>query len=251
MTNSFGASSTKMETVTDLHEQQQLEVIEAVLREEEEQDMIKTMQLLELTADYEEKLKEEEEEDMGKTLEILSNALTASELRVLNSSNNKIAKFVQFSPHVAIILLPESERLEARDARRNKWGSGPVHDELWDGDTNSFRDVELTPEELSILLRRRTLVSKIRNFLFTRVVNIDARAHARKMKDEDEEESEDISLTKEKRKSSIRLKSFLRRRSTKTPTTSNSEPHQQLSEEWVKQMLKQSAELDEVASLDE
>jgi hypothetical protein len=230
---------------------QNLEVIEARLREEEEQDMVRTMQLLTLTAEYEEKLKEEEEEEMGKTLEILSNALNEPEIRFLNNVNKGITKFVQFSSNVAIIQLPAEERAEARDARRNKWGSGPMHDELWDGDTGTFREVELTPEELSILLRRRTLVAKIRNFLFTRVVNIDARAHARKMKEEDDEEDlEAAPVATEKRKSSTRLLSLLRRRSTRTTTAAHPDS-QRLNEEWVKQMLKQTEKLDDEDELSE
>jgi len=213
---------------------------DAFLLEEEQKDILRTFAILTLATRHlenEDELQKQEDEDMNKTFEILSNVLSSSELRFLRQSHQ--CKYVQFNPDVQVAMLPFEERMEARYARQKYWEPGPLHDEIWDGDNGVFRDIELTPEELALLNKRKSrVVGKIRSYFMTKVVNIDARSHARRMKfDEDDEEEEGGSTNnrgsnsmKTKRKSSARFLKFLARRST-------TKKDEQVSREWLNMVL--------------
>jgi len=237
------------------------------MREEEERDMMKTLQLLQIATTHleqEEKIQQQEEADMSKTLELLSEALTQGEKVFL--SGQRQGRFVHFSPNIKILHLPADERVEARQARKKYWEAGPLHDELWDGDSGTFREVELTPEELVALLRRtsKTLITgKIKGFFFNRVKNIDAKSHATRMAAEEDDGEEVVDQQQQKqpvsggimdkRRSSSRLLSFIRRRSTKTPSSTANASQLQggeneniQSQDWLTRVWEESDKLNDL-----
>lgn len=56
-------------------------------------------------------------------------------------------KKVTFYERVRVHRLPTNSRLEAWQSRVGMWQRAPHSDEIFDGDLNQFREMELTPEE--------------------------------------------------------------------------------------------------------
>ena len=63
-------------------------------------------------------------------MELLSSAM--------NENGEKVKKRVMFNEKVEVAILPESERKEARNARKRFGEAGPLHNEIWDGDMETF-----------------------------------------------------------------------------------------------------------------
>jgi hypothetical protein len=189
----------------------------------------------------------DEEIDVQRTLDILSHALTPSEHLLLKGNPRETV--VSFSTHVTVAILPASDRDEARNARRKYWEAGPLHDEIWDGFIGDFREVELTTEELNLLLKRNTrVVHKIRSMLWmNRKVNIDARSHARKVETDDLDEVTDAPSPSSspgaliRRKSSFLLSKFMGRRSTASTTPTNA----RASGNWLTHVNEETIEVEE------
>jgi len=86
---------------------------------------------------------------------------------------------VRFSSNVTVAILPWQERYEARKARSGMWRSAAISDELWDGETITFRAVELSPEEFkkmaqpAVSNRRKSPLPRTFATMFTNPVNED------------------------------------------------------------------------------
>jgi len=69
----------------------------------------------------------------------------------VGSSDSMKQRSLRFYETVQIALLPWQEREEARKARSGQWKPAPFSDELWEGDSMTFREVELSSEEFKQL----------------------------------------------------------------------------------------------------
>ncbi|KAH9247222.1 hypothetical protein BASA81_015165 [Batrachochytrium salamandrivorans] len=186
-----GLSSQTLEIEVSLLEQQ--------LEREEEDDMRKTIAFLEAkTLEYEHEM--EDEWDMGRTLDLLSNAAVLHEEQCITWEEEDMAKTVhilaRFGNRVGFAddlqVWEVDDDKFSRRARRGKWKPGPAEDELWNGST--FRDVELTPEELEeILSRKQYRATRILKGLFwaNRKVDIEGKTHATRIVSEEGEEEEE------------------------------------------------------------
>lgn len=226
---------------------------ELLLQQAEEQDFQKSMELLEKAKAIIE-VEENEQKDVCQSMEILADALSAMDLQFLQEKAQLNSKYVHFSHSIVVHHLPQSEEKEASRARRSIYSAGPLHDELWDGFTQTFRDIEITPEEVAALLRRKTLVSfRLKKLFGSRVVKIDGESHARKViAQEDDEEPREMtsprtSMNKKGKRPSQLVTSvvnFVRRKSSKEKLLEEEDRQIQLSgDEWLRQVLEESERL--------
>ena len=161
---------------------------------QDEVEMLETMNMMafvSLQIEKEDDQKRAEEAEMSETIQLLNQVVLSEndERRVARGVFDDLQRQVRFYGKVKVAYLPLEESKVARMARKRYWGPGPLHDELWDGDLNTFRETELSPEQLAVINRRKTKVDKLRTFFRLKDAKIDVRAHAkRSITDETDEE---------------------------------------------------------------
>lgn len=183
--------------------------------EEDERDMNRTLDLLSTVVQTNEQLEQEDEDDMRRTLDYLDAAANAAPVVVekrpmrisvthdIEDDEGDMAGTIRFLARVArkgkqvgfaddlnVIEIPDDKYV--RIARRGQWKAGPYEDELWNGFT--FRDIELTPEELEdVLSRKQYRATRILKGLIwaNKKVNIEGKAHAHRTEIKDDEDEED------------------------------------------------------------